>query len=187
MASLRKITMKKPQILVLGVGNVLMSDEGAGVHCVQRLSHSYFFSENVRLLDGGTLGTRLLGPMSKASSLIVVDVALQGFAPGTVSRLTLDEVRSRNVEKHSMHELSFSETLSMAEAVGLLLPTTVIAIEPLDMTTVGTALTAPVAGKLEDLCCRVLDEIKTAGGSFTPQTGGARPWSFDLRIPENER
>ena len=159
--------MDNAHILVLGVGNVLMSDEGAGVHCIHRLSQSYGFSDNVRLLDGGTLGMRLLGPIGKASSLIVVDVALQGFDPGVISRLTLDDVRSQNLEKHSMHEVSFSETLFMAKAMDLLPPTVIIAVEPQDITTIKTSLTSQVAGKLDDLCLRVLEEIKSAGGTFT--------------------
>jgi hydrogenase maturation protease len=173
--------MQNPHILVLGVGNVLMSDEGAGVHCVHRLSDMYSFSDNVELLDGGTLGTRLLGPMSAAAIMIVIDVALQGCAPGAVSRLSLEDVRERSTDKHSMHELSFSETLFIAEAMAMLPPTVIIAIEPQDMTTISTNLTSPVAEKLEELCGRVLDEIKIAGGSFALKKTGPEPWSFQLK------
>jgi hydrogenase maturation protease len=173
-------TMKNSRILVLGVGNVLMSDEGAGVHCVQKLSQEYSFSDNVELLDGGTLGTRLLGPIGKAGALIAVDVAKQGFLPGTISKLSYNDIRERSGEKHSMHEVSFSEMLFLAETMGMLPPTIIVAIEPLDVTTVGTALTAPVSDMLAQLCRRVLDEITTAGGGFARKEP-AVPWSFRLK------
>jgi hydrogenase maturation protease len=175
------IHMNNSPLLVLGVGNVLMSDEGAGVHCIHRLLQCYSFSDNVELLDGGTLGTRLLNSISKAGALIAIDVALRETTPGTVSRLSLDDIRARSSEKHSMHELSFSETLFTAETMGILPPTVIIAIEPLDITTVSTNLTPPVKEKLGELCGRVLEEIKIAGGEFTRKELGTVPWSFHLK------
>ena len=173
--------MEKSHILVLGVGNVLMSDEGVGVHCIHRLTESFSFSENVRMLDGGTLGMLLLGPISEAASLIAVDCAIQGLAPGVISRLTVEELQAASCEKHSMHEVSFLEMLFIAKSMDYLPPTVIVAMEPLDITTTHIGLTAPVAGKFEGLCGSVLDEIKDAGGAFTPTSAGTKPWSFDLR------
>lgn len=53
----------KPRILVLGVGNILHADEGLGVRCIELLHASYSFSDNVTLLDGGTMGLLLMGPI----------------------------------------------------------------------------------------------------------------------------
>jgi hydrogenase maturation protease len=173
--------MAKSNILVLGVGNVLMSDEGVGVQCIHRLGHYFSFSENVRLFDGGTLGMQLLGPIGEASFLIAVDCAMQGLIPGAISRFSAEELQAASTEKHSMHEVSFLEMLFMAKSMGMLPPTVIRVMEPKDITTAHIGLTAPVAEKLEDLCDCVLEEIKVAGGSFTPKAG-AGPWSFDLRI-----
>jgi hydrogenase maturation protease len=173
--------MMKPSILVLGVGNVLMSDEGVGVQCIHRLDHFFSFSENVRLFDGGTLGMQLLGPMGEASSLIAVDCAILGLTPGAISRFTEEELQAASTEKHSMHEVSFTEALFMAKSMGMLPPTIIYVMEPQDITTAHIGLTAPVAERLEAFCNCVLDEIKAAGGSFTPKPG-AGPWSFDLGI-----
>jgi len=153
--------MQSPKILVLGVGNALMSDEGVGVHCIHRLNAFYSFSENVRLFDGGTLGMGLLGPIGEAGVLIVADTALQGLEPGVISKLSIEDIRARSTEKHSMHEFSFSETLFIAEAMGYLPPTIIIAIEPQDIVTLCPNLTPLLAEKLESLCCRVLEEIKS--------------------------
>jgi hydrogenase maturation protease len=158
--------VENKNILVLGVGNILMSDEGAGVYVVRSLEQNFQFSKNISFLDGGTLGMRLLNPISKASHLIVADTAMLGYEPGTISRLTINDIRTGNVVKNSMHQLSFAETLSMAEIMELLPPTVIIAIEPFDIETMGTKMTPLVAANFDSLCFRVLDEIKASGGTF---------------------
>jgi len=73
--------MGEKRILVLGIGNILLRDEGAGVRVIEALEAGYFFSPNVTLLDGGTLGLRLLDPISQADHLILVDAVQNGGAP----------------------------------------------------------------------------------------------------------
>jgi hydrogenase maturation protease len=153
-------------ILVLGVGSILKSDEGTGVYVVRSLEKNFQFSGNISFLDGGTLGMRLLNPISKASYLIVADTAILGCSPGTISRLTINDVRSGNVVKNSMHQLSFAETLSMAEMLEILPPTVIIAIEPFDIETMGISMTPIIQANFDNLCMRVLDEIMATGVTF---------------------
>jgi hydrogenase maturation protease len=154
-------------ILVLGVGNILMSDEGAGVYAIRRLQEKYTFSSNVFLLDGGTLGMKLLYSISNASSLIVADTAMLGKRPGTISRLTINDIRMRTVLKNSMHQLSFSETLTMAEAMGILPLSAIITIEPADICSLSVSLTDVVEQQMESFCTILLNEIMATGGSFS--------------------
>jgi hydrogenase maturation protease len=158
--------MSKNVILVLGVGNILCSDEGAGVHCVHRLQERYSFPENVRLLDGGTLGMRLFAALQESSYCIAADVATYGFPPGHLMRLGIHDVSKHCAPKNSMHQLNFSETLVIAESIGILPPTVIIAIEPLDIETPSLSLSPPVAEKIHEMCSRILDEITAAGGSY---------------------
>jgi hydrogenase maturation protease len=155
-------------ILVLGVGNLLMSDEGAGVHLINILERDFTFSENVCLFDGGTLGIRLLDPIDQSSFLIVADIALRGCPPGTIYRLTLDDVHAAIgiSAKNSMHQVSFTETIALAEMMEILPPTVIVAIEPQDMQTMRPELTTVVAEKMNDLAEHILKEIRAAGGSF---------------------
>ncbi len=74
-------------VLVLGVGNVLMGDEGVGVHVVRHLER-VGVPEGVELLDGGTGSFFLLGPMQRARKIILIDATLDDHPPGTVQRLT---------------------------------------------------------------------------------------------------
>jgi len=73
-----------PKILILGVGNVLMGDEGVGVHAV-RLLEARPWPAHVSLLDGGTGGFHLLSHFDGCDILVMIDAALDGRPPGTVS------------------------------------------------------------------------------------------------------
>ena len=68
------------RILVLGLGNLLLQDEGIGVHVVHRLEREYRFPDGVEILDGGTSGMELMGPIANSGYLIVVD-AVKSDAP----------------------------------------------------------------------------------------------------------
>lgn len=74
------------KILVLGIGNVLMGDEGVGVHVVRHLQSSEL-PDNIECLDGGTGAFVLLEPMQDADRIILIDATVDGAAPGTVHRL----------------------------------------------------------------------------------------------------
>ena len=73
--------------LVLGVGNILFSDEGIGVRTVERLQRYAALPDNVVLMDGGTLGIRLMDAIMDCDVLVVVDAVLGGGEPGTIYRL----------------------------------------------------------------------------------------------------
>jgi hydrogenase maturation protease len=155
----------RPRILILGVGNVLLKDEGVGVHVVNHLNKAYAFSSNVTVLDGGTLGMRLLDSIGQADRLIVVDVALRDGAPGTVYRITGDAVMPLAGPKNSMHQASVAETLTYASMLGTLPPTVIVAIEPEDMSPWGTEPTPHIQECMPALISAVLDEVRLAGGS----------------------
>ena len=65
--------MTEKRILVLGVGNILFTDEGLGVRCIEHMQEKFTFSDNVTLMDGGTLGTKLMGPILESDYLFVCD------------------------------------------------------------------------------------------------------------------
>ena len=74
-------------LLVLGIGNVLMGDEGVGVHVVRHLE-KLEVPEGIELLDGGTGSFLLLEPMNRARRIILIDATLDSQPPGTIRRLT---------------------------------------------------------------------------------------------------
>jgi hydrogenase maturation protease len=161
--------MEHKRILVLGVGNILLHDEGVGVKAVDKLQAEYDFSDNVQLFDGGTLGLRLLDPISEADHLIVVDCVRNGHRPGTLYRFSMEDFEKRVTVKNSLHQLDLVETLAFAEIIGNRPTTVVVGIEPENIMPWGLELTEVVQARLEDMCATVLEEITAAGGSFQPR------------------
>lgn len=82
-----KTLIDSPRILILGIGNVLMGDEGIGVHVVNALDEAAF-PPNVECLDGGVGSFLLLEPMQSVDKVILIDATIDGQEPGSVRRLT---------------------------------------------------------------------------------------------------
>ena len=100
------------RILVLGVGNILLSDEGIGVRIVEALEARYHLPECVEVLDGGTAGMELMGIMADRDHLILVDVVRSSQGPGNILILRDDEVPALFTRKISPHQLGLSDVLS---------------------------------------------------------------------------
>jgi hydrogenase maturation protease len=99
----------KKNILILGVGNMLLGDEGVGVHVAQRLQDRPL-PRHVEVLDGGTIGYELLSYLYGKRKVIIVDALNADAKPGSVIRLTPDEIdmekpRSLFVHQGGLHEL----------------------------------------------------------------------------------
>lgn len=167
------------KILVLGIGNILLRDEGVGVRVVEALEQRYSFSSSVELMDGGTLGIRLVDPICRSDLLIVADAVQNGREPGTLYRISEGEMARRLTFKSSLHQLDLVESLAYAELLGNRPETIVIGMEPADISPWGTELTETVQSRLEDMCAMVLEEIRKAGGSFFPK-------SLSWRDPEKK-
>lgn len=112
--------MKKP-VVVLGLGNPLMADEGIGVDLVGRLSQEAARYTDVDFIDAGTGGMAVLHLIEGRQKAILIDCAYMDEAPGTIRRFTPDEVRSRKVLAHqSLHEADLLRILQLAEQLGQL-------------------------------------------------------------------
>lgn len=161
-----------PSILVLGIGNVLLADEGVGVHVVESLRRSFDFSDNVLLMDGGTLGLGLLDPIMEADALVVIDAVHAGSQPATIHRLTDADLHRALSGSNSLHELGLAETLTAARLLGKRLEVVILGIEPEDINTWSTRLTKTVERRVPDLVAAALREVVRMGGSHTPKQTG---------------
>ncbi|EPR30714.1 hydrogenase expression/formation protein [Alkalidesulfovibrio alkalitolerans DSM 16529] len=163
------MTQESKRILVMGVGNILWTDEGLGVRIVEWLERNYDFSDNVSLYDGGTLGMRLMDPIMNSDLLIVVDAVLGDGEPGDVYRLTGEDLRKSLAFKNSMHQTDLVDTLIYCDIAGHRPEAVVIGVEPYDFQTMAVEVSECIAAKMPEIASRVLDEIKTAGGEFSPR------------------
>ena len=157
------------KILVLGVGNILYTDEGVGVRTVERLLEQYEFSENVTLMDGGNLGMRLMQPLMESDYCIVLDAVLGGDAPGTIYRLTGEDLRKSLAFKDSMHQSDLVDTLIYCELVGKRPDTVVIGMEPFDFKNMSVELSPTIADRIPAMIDIALKELHDAGGVATPK------------------
>ena len=99
-------------VLVLGVGNLLLQDEAAGVRAIEEFERRYVPPSGVEILDGGTCGIELLQYVEGRELLVLVDVVRTGAAPGTISRFVGDAVPAVFQSKISPHQLGLSDLLA---------------------------------------------------------------------------
>jgi len=114
--------------IILGLGNLLLSDEGVGVHVIRGLQE-LGLPGGVEVVDGGTAGFELLPFLKEAERVIVVDAARGGGKPGSVYRLKPGEL-SEATPGLSLHQLSLREVLQAAELLGIKPEVVIIGVEP---------------------------------------------------------
>ena len=161
-----------PEIMILGVGCILYSDEGFGVRVIEALEERYEFPDNVLVVDGGVLGINLLGVISKPNHLIVVDAIRNKGKPGDLYRLAGDAIPERIRAKNSLHQVDFLEALTLCQALDKVPETVILGIEPEDIETLSTELTPTTQSRVDAIIEKVLGEIKRLGGSYRTKISG---------------
>jgi hydrogenase maturation protease len=150
-------------VLVLGVGNILLKDEGVGIMLVEALEQEFVLPAEVELLDGGTAGIELLDHIRERGLLVIVDAMRNGYPPGTVYRLEGEDVPAAFMTNISPHQLGISNLLATAQLSDCLPERTVLfGIEPEEIST-GLGLSASVAGGLKKLISEVVKELADNG------------------------
>ena len=151
-------------ILILGVGNILLSDEGAGVRALELLQQRYTFPNQVELLDGGTSGLELLPALDHRTHVYILDVVQQkDLSPGQTTIVDLAQSPGYFRQKISPHQLGLSEVLAVAEMSGTLPPNiTLVGIRPLSLET-GLDLTETVQDGLEKMIEFLVSDISELG------------------------
>ncbi len=153
-------------ILVMGLGNLLMSDDGLGSRVISELEKRYLPCEEVNLLDGGTLGLDLLPRLEGVDKLLIVDALQMGVEPGLVFRLEGEEVPRAFANKLSVHQMGLQDLLAVAELQGHL---------PSELVVIGAQsaeiemvmeLSPAVEAAFEKVVSAVLAELESWGQSL---------------------
>ncbi len=155
--------MDTQNITILGIGNLLLKDEGLGIIALKKLEERYIFPPNVRLIDGGVLGLGLLGVLTESDVVIVLDAIKNGAKPGTVLRIAHGQIPSRLRAKNSLHQIDFLETLAVCELLDKTPHCVILGIEPKEITTVEMDLSQEVWASMELLIGMVLEELRGLG------------------------
>ncbi|KMY67146.1 hypothetical protein AAU61_14595 [Desulfocarbo indianensis] len=164
------------QILVMGVGNVLLQDEGVGIRVLKELEARYDFPANVRLVDGGVLGLSLTGVMMEADQVIIIDAVRGGDEPGTVYRFTWEAKPAHIQYKDSLHQIDLMEAMGTLPLIGEAPEVLVVGVEYENIFDWGTELTPKVAAAVPALVELVVSELGKMGVAATtkPQPGKVR-------------
>jgi len=148
-----------PPIVILGVGNLLLSDEGVGVHVAHKLMEMDL-PAGVEVIEGGTDGFRLMNVVTEAGRLIVVDAVKGGGPPGSIYRFDIkDAPSSPDAYKTSVHQIGILEIVHLSELIGQTPETTVIGVEPKSLE-MGMALSPEVQEKIPKIIELILEEVK---------------------------
>ena len=156
-------------IVVLGVGNILLTDEGLGVHVVEDLKANYTFIPQISLIDGGTMGMELLTYMRGMKKILLIDAVNGGEAPGTIYEFPHRELEQYFTDHISVHEVGMQDILRIrAIQENPLEDAIVIGVEP-ESLDVGFEPSAPVQKALPEVKERVLRVLRGWGVQIEPK------------------
>jgi hydrogenase maturation protease len=156
-------------ILVLGLGNILLSDEGIGVRIVEALAAAHEWPDDVELLDGGTSGMELLDMVADRDCLIVADAVNADAPAGQVIRLENDDIRMLFETRFSPHQLGLSDLLAALRLVDKA-PRRVIVVGVVPQNlALGMDLSPAAAGGRDAALGMIVDELARLGVAPRPR------------------
>lgn len=165
--------MSSKSAIVLGIGNILLSDEGVGVRAIEALQATYEVPPEVEVIDGGTSAMELLEDLSRARLLIVVDAVKGGLPPAGIVHLSGDEVPVFFRSKLSPHQIGLSDVLASLELLGEApQETIIIGVQPLSMA-LGMTLSEEVAAILPEVLRLLVADLKKHGIALRPRSAVA--------------
>jgi hydrogenase maturation protease len=149
------------RILVLGIGNILLGDEGVGVAVIDHLNDLGTIPPTVDLLDGGTGSLVLLEPMREARCMILVDATADGSPPGTIQRL-VPRFSSDFPPSLTAHDIGLRDLLDSFYLLGETPEVVLYAISIRFPQEIGLGLSAEVAAAVPEVADRIHREIRGA-------------------------
>jgi hydrogenase maturation protease len=154
--------------VVLGVGNIILSDEAAGVRAVEALERGWLLPQNVMAIDGGTSGMEMIEDLSDVDLLIVLDVVKTGAAPGAVVKISGDEIPVFFRNKLSPHQIALPDVLASLELLDAMpREIMVLGVEFISLE-LGLEMTPTIAEKVPVLAAMAADELARRGYVVTP-------------------
>jgi hydrogenase maturation protease len=152
-----------PSVVVLGVGNRFMQDDGIGVRAVEALVEGYDFPDNVRVVDGGTGGLRCIPEFEGASNLLIIDAVSGKGPPGSIHCLAPEDLSLCEGPFLSAHEVGTAELLLIARMLGKLPSVRILGIQPQEVREIGLELTPALREALPRIVEAVVAELEVLG------------------------
>jgi len=155
------------ELCIIGLGNLILGDEGFGVNLIRHLRQNYIF-ENVDIIDGGTIGFRLIEYFMEYDKLLFVDAIKTDDKPGTIYSFSLEELPPNITFVSSIHEIGLGDVVQQIKFMGRSIKAYVVGIVPLNICP--NKLTEHMSdfmnSKIETVAGVVLKEIERLGGIY---------------------
>ena len=156
----RAYTIRMIKLLVLGIGNILLTDDGVGVFAAQALQNEEW-PDNVRILDAGTFTQDIFYLFEGYDAVLVLDIVHCGGKPGAIYRLSEGELVKNEAQRLSLHDIDLIDSLNMAEMLHNKRPNLlVLGMEPENFTNWNIGLSPPVQERFEDFLTAARAEIR---------------------------
>jgi hydrogenase maturation protease len=166
-------------ILILGVGNLLLSDEGVGVHVAQEMMQMDL-PPAVQVVEGGTEGFGLINVIVQADRMILIDAVKGGGQPGSIYRFTIEDCPPYpDLLKSSVHQISILEVINLSSLIGSTPQTTIIGVEPKSLE-MGMQLSPQIEAKIPRIIQMIQEEVEVSlgikWGSTSRKNGGSHQY-----------
>lgn len=146
------------ETLILGIGNVLLGDEGIGVHCIKYLEKQKL-PTNVHLLDGGTGGFHLLEYFQKYSRIIMIDATMDGNPPGTI-KIISPKFSNEFPNVLSSHDIGLKDLLETATLLGTFPQIILITVSIFEIQTMNLSLSKEVESAIPSIIEKINELLK---------------------------
>lgn len=149
--------------IVVGVGNMLFKDEGVGIYASEYLKQNYEFDGDLEIIDGGTLGFKLMTYFQEYENVIILDTVSIEENPGEIYRLPSDVLLGMGNYRKTAHEVEIVEMLEIVSVLDSHANVTILGIIPEDIISVGIGLTETIENRFEEFILNALKEIESLG------------------------
>jgi hydrogenase maturation protease len=149
--------------IVVGVGNLLFKDEGVGIYASKYLEENYSFDSDLEIIEGGTLGFKLMAYFQEYDNVIILDTVSIEDKAGEIFRLPSDVLLGLGQYRKTAHEVEIVEMLEICSVLDKHAEVTILGIIPEDIVSVDIGLTKTIEDRFEEYILQVIKEIESIG------------------------
>lgn len=150
-------------VVVIGIGNILFKDEGVGVYASRYLDENYVFKPSIDIIDGGTLGFKLMAYYQGYDRVILLDTVSIDDKPGSVYHLPAEALIGLGSYRQTAHEVEVVEMLEICMLLDKMAEMSVVGIVPEDIKSVEIDLTSTLYHHFPAIIERTLMELQKVG------------------------
>jgi hydrogenase maturation protease len=162
---------QRSDTVVIGIGNILFKDEGVGVYAAKYLEENYRFSPAVDIVDGGTLGFKLMSYYQSYDKVVILDTVSIDDTPGSVYNLPAKELMGLGAYRNTAHEVEVVEMLEICSMLEKMAEVNVIGMVPRDIECVDISLTPQAKAAIPTMVAEAIRELERAGIEVSSRKG----------------